>query len=279
MPARKYIRALESHYRRCHRRRYVHPDPLEFLYAYDDPADREVVALVAASLAYGRVAHILVSVRRVLERLGDSPGRYVRDTAPAHMRADLAGIKHRWTTGDDLAAMLAGARRAIRRHGSMGKRLAAGVAPGDANILPALAGLVGELTAFGPAPGLLPDPERGSACKRLHLMLRWLVRRDDVDPGGWDDIAPRLLIVPVDVHMHRIARAMRLTTRKAPDGRCAMEITRAFAAVRPDDPVRYDFSLTRMGIHPDVAWADGIPDGITAETRRRRKETTSGRGC
>lgn len=254
-PAGQLKPALEDRFRRFHRRRYVHPDPLETLYAYDEPSDREVVALVASSLAYGRVGHILVSVRRVLDRLGDLPGRYVRDTTPARMRAGLAGIKHRWTTGDDLAAVLAGARRVIRRHGSLGKRLACGIAPGDMSILPALAGLVGELTAYGPAPGLLPDPGRGSACKRLHLMLRWLVRRDEVDPGGWDDIHPRLLIVPVDVHMHRIARAMGLTARKAADGKTALEITRAFGAVCPEDPVRYDFCLTRMGIHPDVSAA------------------------
>jgi len=252
MPARKYRLALQRQYDRYHRRRYVHPDPLEFLYAHDDPAEREIVALVAASLAYGRVGHILVSVRRVLERLGESPARYVRDTSPARMRADLAGIKHRWTTGDDLAAMLAGARRAIARRGSLGACLGQAVGRGDETILPALPALVGELTHYRPTASLLPDPARGSACKRLHLMLRWLVRSDEVDPGGWGHIPPRMLIVPVDVHMHRIARAMGLTARNAPDGRCAMEITRAFAAVCPEDPVRYDFCLTRMGINPEV---------------------------
>jgi len=253
MPARKYRQALEEQYSRFHRRRYVHPDPLEFLYACDDPADREIVALVASSLAYGRVAQILVSVRRVLDRLGESPAKYLRDTTPARMRTDLADIKHRWTTGGDIAAMLAGARRTVRRHGSLGACLAGAIAPGDATVLPGLAGLVGELTHFAPAASLLPDPARGSACKRLHLMLRWLVRRDRVDPGGWErHVRPGMLIVPVDVHMHRIARAMGLTIRKAGDGRAAAEITRAFAALHPDDPVRYDFSLTRMGIHPDV---------------------------
>jgi uncharacterized protein (TIGR02757 family) len=260
MPARKFADALENQFRTYHSRQYVHPDPLEFLYGYDDPADREIVALVAASLAYGRVGHILVSVRRVLDRLGEAPARYVRDTSLGGMKADLAGIKHRWTTGDDIAAMLAGARRAIGRHGSLGKCLAAGISPADRTVLPALAGLVGELTALGPTPSLLPDPARGSACKRLHLMLRWLVRRDEVDPGGWDHVPAGMLIVPVDVHMHRIAARMGLTARRAADGRTAMEITAAFAAVRPDDPVRYDFSLTRMGINPDVSEEDFFLD-------------------
>lgn len=256
MPARKYKDALEHQYRTFHKRQFVHPDPLEFLYDYPDPADREIVALIAATLAYGRVAQILVSVRRALDRLGAAPGRYVRDTSPARMKLDLAGFKHRWTTGDDLAAMLAGARRCIVRHGSLGECLTRNIRPGDETVTGALAGLVGELSAFGPAASLLPDPARGSACKRLHLMLRWLVRRDEVDPGGWDHIPPRMLVVPVDVHMHRIARTLKLTARNAADGKCALEITRAFAAISPDDPVRYDFSLTRLGLNSEVHLAD-----------------------
>lgn len=258
MPARKYKDALEHHYRAFHKRRFVHPDPLEFLYDYDDPADREIVALVAASLAYGRVAQILVSVRRALDRLGASPARFVRDTTPARMKADLAGFKHRWTTGEDLAVMLAGARRAVRSHGSLGKCLAGKVSPSDETVIPALTGLVGELSVFAPGGSLLPDPARGSACKRLHLMLRWLVRRDEIDPGGWDGIERRLLVVPVDVHMHRIARKLGLTRRNAADARTALEITRAFGSVSPDDPVRYDFSLTRLGLNPEVRTSDFI---------------------
>jgi uncharacterized protein (TIGR02757 family) len=87
-------------------------------------------------------------------------------------------------------------------------------------------------------------------------MLRWLIRRDEVDPGGWDGIPPRMLVVPVDIHMHRIARTLKLTARSAADGRCALEITRAFAVISPDDPVRYDFSLTRLGLNPDVHMSD-----------------------
>jgi len=256
MPARQHKDALEHQYRTYHKRRFVHPDPLEFLYDYADPADREIVALVAAVLAYGRVAQILVSVRRALDRLGAAPAKYVRDTSPARMKADLAGFKHRWTTGDDLAAMLAGAGRAVARHGSLGQCLASNIRPGDETVAGALAGLVGELSAFAPAKSLLPDPARGSACKRLHLMLRWLIRRDEVDPGGWDGVPPRMLVVPVDVHMHRIARTLKLTARSAADGRCALEITRAFAVISPDDPVRYDFSLTRLGLNPDVHMSD-----------------------
>jgi len=94
---------------------------------------------------------------------------------------------------------------------------------------------------------LLPDPRLGSACKRLNLYLRWMVRRDAVDPGGWN-VPPAKLVVPLDTHMHALGRALGLTDRRSADLRTALEITAAFRAIAPDDPVRYDFALTRLGM-------------------------------
>ena len=252
MSATQYRRALEYQYHAFNRRRFVHPDPLECLYAYDDPADREVVALVSSSLAYGRVAQILRSARRVLDVLGPSPARLLRDTPPARLAEMVAGFKHRFTTDDELAAMLVAARGVLKRHGSLGECFAGGLGPSDRTVIPALGRFVEALGGTKRRNSLLPDPGRGSACKRLHLMLRWLVRRDDVDPGGWPAVPPRLLVAPLDTHMHKIARALSLTARRAADARTALEITDAFRAVSPDDPVRYDFALTRLGIHPDA---------------------------
>ena len=99
-------------------------------------------------------------------------------------------------------------------------------------------------------PMFLPSPDGGSACKRLNLFLRWMVRKDNVDPGIWQSIPASHLIVPLDTHMHRIAKAMGLTSRKQADIQSAIEITGAFSFIRPADPVRYDFALTRLGIKP-----------------------------
>ena len=95
---------------------------------------------------------------------------------------------------------------------------------------------------------LLPSPESGSACKRLNLFLRWMVRSDAVDPGGWSGVSPAMLIVPLDTHMHRIAAKLGLTKRRAADFRAAREVTGAFRTIAPEDPVKYDFALTRLGI-------------------------------
>ena len=103
---------------------------------------------------------------------------------------------------------------------------------------------------------LLPCPEKGSACKRFHLFLRWMVRNDAVDPGGWDGISASKLIVPLDVHMHRICMRLGLTSRAQADLKTALEVTGRFRAIVPEDPVRYDFALTRIGIRNDIDLAE-----------------------
>jgi len=243
---------LERAYRRLNRREYVEPDPLQFLYDYESPRDREVVALVAGSLAYGRVKQILRGVASVLAVLGPRPAKRLDRASRADLRRDLRGFKHRFSTGEQVAAMLAGAAGAIAEYGSLEACFCDGLSAADETTVPALRAFVARIDRRRRCGHLLPDPARGSACKRLHLMLRWLVRRDAVDPGGWDEVGTDRLVVPLDTHMHRISRELGLTRRKAADGRTALEVTAAFKRIAPDDPVRYDFALTRPGIRNDV---------------------------
>lgn len=243
---------LEELYEVYNRRRFVHPDPLEFLYLYDDVRDCEIVGLIASSLAYGRVAQILRSVRDVLDGIG-SPSAFVRERTAEEIRAALRGFRHRWTTGEDVAALLAGVKRVVEEHGSLEACFVAGLRKDDETVVPALTRFVAALAASGASRlELLPDPARGSACKRLHLFLRWMVRRDDVDPGGWERVPTSKLVVPLDTHMHAIARGLGLTTRGQADGRTALEVTAAFRRLNPRDPVKYDFALTRVGIRTEM---------------------------
>ena len=244
--------ALEQLYRRYNRREWVRPDPLQFLYDYQDCGDREIAGLIAALLAYGRIRQILSSVGLVLGKLSPEPRQFLLDHAPAELRRMFTGFKHRFATGEHLAELLIAIRGAIRRHGSLAGCFAFGLEESDTTTTSALVRFVGELDAFagGRCGHLLADPAKGSACKRYHLYLRWMARRDAVDPGGWDCLCPSKLIVPLDIHMHRIARSMGATERSAADGRTALEVTEAFRRIRPDDPVRYDFALTRLGINP-----------------------------
>lgn len=248
-------------------RRYVHPDPLEFLYRYDDPLDREVVGMVAASLAYGRVRQILASVERALGVLGSSPAAFLAEASDDDALAWYADFKHRFTTGEELARLLLSVRDVQRRHGSLGRRFTELVEPSDETVAPALQRFALELRgdAWCGKSSVLPSPEKGSACKRLHLFLRWMVRRDEVDPGGWDGVPPSKLVVPLDTHMHRISRAFGLTDRSQANLKTALEVTAAFRRFRPDDPVRYDFAITRLGIRDDVT-LDAVLSGKSGVT-------------
>jgi len=251
---------LERLYARCNHRSLVAPDPLQFLYDYHDPRDREVVGLIAATLAYGRVAQIVNSVGRVLARLGPAPATFLATRAAADIGRAVAGFRHRFTTDRDIAGLLLAVRDMLARHGSLGACFRACLRPGDTTVLPALDRFVRELAAG--AQGLsvftVPQPSNGSACKRLNLFLRWMVRRDAVDPGGWDGIDPAMLVVPLDTHMFGIGRALGFTRRRGPDRAAALDITAGFRLLAPDDPVRYDFALTRIGMRADVAETAGF---------------------
>ncbi|MDA8387875.1 MAG: TIGR02757 family protein [Nitrospiraceae bacterium] len=246
---------LEHFYLKYNRRRYVHPDPLEFLYAYPDVKDREIAALVASSLAYGRVDQILAKAGWVLETMGP-PRDFIEGAKdPRALRRLFGGFRHRFATGMDLVSLFGNMRAALRKWGSLEECFLSGYEEGGGNVLPALGRFVSALQpdGAGSPSNLLPRPEKGSACKRLLLYLRWMVRRDEVDPGGWDRVSPAGLIVPLDTHLHRLSLELGLTARRQADMRTALEITRAFAEIRPEDPVRYDFTLTRPGIKNDKA--------------------------
>ncbi len=245
---------LEGLYALYNHREFVHPDPLEFLYGYPDPLERELVGLIASSLAYGRVVQILKSVGFVLERMGPSPRAFLMESSPKEIIAVFSGFRHRFTTGEDMAAMLLGARDVIGRYGSLYECFMDCYNEHEETVLPALSMLVGhfDCNLRNQKNSLLPSPHRGSACKRLNLFLRWMVREDRVDPGGWPGIPASKLVVPIDTHMHRICLDLNMTRRKQADMRTAIEITHSFREMAPDDPVRYDFALTRLGIRKDA---------------------------
>jgi uncharacterized protein (TIGR02757 family) len=248
---------LEKLYKRYNRRELISPDPLQFLYRYSDPADIEITAFLASALAYGRVQQIEKSLNNLLGRMGDSPSEFVINF-DRNKRRTLKDFKHRFTTGDDISDLLTLLRTIISRHGSIEQYFALGYDPGERNIIPALSKFCNSLLDIHAAGHkgqttrglkyLLVSPAGGSACKRLNLFLRWMVRDDDVDTGLWKSIEKARLIVPVDVHMGRLCKILGLYDRKTVSLSAAAEITESFAEIEPADPVKYDFALSRIGI-------------------------------
>ena len=248
---------LEKLYERYNRRELISPDPLQFLYRYSDPADIEITAFLASALAYGRVQQIEKSLENLLGRMGERPSEFVK-YFDNNKRRTLKDFKHRFTTGDDISDLLMLLKTAVSRCGSIEQYFALGYNPNDKNIIPALSLFCDSLLDIhaagrrGQPPSglkyLLVSPDGGSACKRLNLFLRWMVRDDDVDTGLWKSIDKARLIVPVDVHMGRLCKILGLYDRKTVSLSAAAEITESFAEIEPADPVKYDFALSRIGI-------------------------------
>ena len=239
---------LDGLYYTYQRRELINPDPLHFLYSYHNVKDREIAALVASSLAYGRVAQIMKSVDSVLECIGDEPHRFLRMNDRFEVVPE--GFKHRFTTGHDMNILLSNISEVLREYDSLECFLGECLKHSDGDIFCGLDEFSLRMSRGRKAGSfsLVTAPSDGSACKRLFLFLKWLVRCDDVDPGGWTVIEPRDLVVPTDTHMHNIGRQLGFTARKSADLRTAIEITGGFREICPEDPAKYDFVLTRFGI-------------------------------
>jgi len=252
---------LERWYARYNNRCFVGLDPVNFVHAYSDPDDCQIVGLVASCLAYGRVAQISAIVSRVLSVMGPSPAAFIRNTPERDFLPLVCNMGHRFCKGNDIAGLLIAAKRLSLEYGGLENAFAQGLCTSDETVLPALAKFSGKLIAagFGSPNHLVPDVLRGSACKRLNLYLRWMARSDNIDVGLWKSVSPALLIIPLDIHMHRQCLALGLTSRKAADMKTALEATAAFRRFAPDDPVRYDFAITRRSMEQQTGKAGQTP--------------------
>ena len=236
-------------------------DPVHIVRRFSAADDREVVGFCAAGLAFGRVASVLQSIEALLRVMGPQPAAFVREFEPQRERPRLAPLVHRWIRGRDLVALLLILQRMLRDAGSIEAFFRAGDDPSSPHIGPALdafstRALQTDLRpAYGRRPPktrgvcyFFPRPSSGSACKRLNLFLRWMVRRDAIDLGVWRTVSPARLIVPLDTHVIRLGRCLRLTRYTSPGWKMAAEITESLRALHPADPVRYDFSLCHVGM-------------------------------
>lgn len=238
-------------------------DPLSFCHRYQGQADQEVAALIAAVFAYGSVKVIKGSLTRIFHVLGPSPAAFVDAFDPQTQSQLFRGFKHRFNTEHDLLALLWGIKQMRLEAGGIEAFFSRFHASGNQTIEQGLNGFCAAILGYdyGPVLGraglasgssfrfLFPSPAGGSACKRLCMFLRWVVRpTDGIDLGLWHQVQPRQLIIPVDRHIERISRLLGLTGRRTPDWRMACEITAALRQLAPDDPVRYDFSLCHLGI-------------------------------
>ena len=243
----------------------IEPDPLQLVRRYSDPLDQEVAGLIAAAFAYGRADVIVRNIGALLDAMTPSPYRYLAAFEPKEARKRFVGFAYRFHKTDDLVALFERLAAVLKQHGSLGALFEKCYDADDADIAPSLARFVEAVIASNQKPVtgnlsyLLTSPNDGSACKRMNLFLRWMVRRTEPDLGLWHFVDPAKLVIPLDTHVHRIARFLGLTRKKTANWKTARAVTDRLAAFDPADPVRYDFALCRLGI-------------LDLCSRRRRKE-------
>lgn len=251
--------ALESLYAGYNAARSVN-DPVWKVHDYERSDDREVVALIASALAFGRVQSVLNSIDGVLAAMGPSPASFVRHFDPASDRTRFDHLVHRWTNGADFAALVWLLHQMLERNGSIEGFFAEGLTEDAIDVSGALQSFSTRALALDrkavygrskPQPGVayfFSRPSSGGACKRLNLFLRWMVRHDRVDLGVWSKVRPGQLIVPLDTHVIRVGQCLRLTRLKSPGWRMAVDITTSLRAIDPIDPIRFDFSICHLGM-------------------------------
>ena len=246
----------------------IEPDPLQLVLRYTNPYDQEVAALIAAAFAYGRADIVVRNAGTVLDAMEPGPHAYLLTFDAGEALTRFRGFAHRFHKTADLVALLGCMAHAVQRYGSLGALFRECYDDMDRDIGPSLTRFVETLLSEAGGPirkvsaalrYLLTSPTDGSACKRMNLFLRWMVRRTAPDLGLWDFVDPAKLVVPLDTHIHRIATFLGLTKRKSPDWKCARGVTDRLAKFDPADPVRYDFAICRLGI-------------LDLCSRRRRKE-------
>ncbi|HMK43152.1 MAG TPA: TIGR02757 family protein [Dissulfurispiraceae bacterium] len=247
---------LDSLYASCNFSSRLSSDPIEFPHRYKRSSDIEVVALIAAVLAYGKVDLFKSVTERILSPMGESPADFLQGFSRKRDAKRFAGLRYRFNTNDDIIALLDAVHQLLRRYGSLKAAFFDKFHPDDVSVEKALVGFVRDVISIPGEPAiappgflqLFPSPVKGSACKRLNLFLRWMVRDKDIDFGLWTEIPKSSLVVPLDLHIGRIARCFGLTSRKSDDWKTAVEITDSLSAFCPEDPLRYDFALCHMGI-------------------------------
>jgi uncharacterized protein (TIGR02757 family) len=242
-------------------------DPIHIVRRYRRPDDQEVVAFCAAALAFGRVSSVMQSIERLLAIMGsagglrnESPAAFVRQFDPRRHAGAFEGFVHRWTRAVDVVALLWVLRQMLDRSGSIEGFFVDGLDRDAPDIGPSIdsfsqrAMALDLRAAYGRVPArpgvgyFFPRPSTGSGCKRLNLFLRWMVRHDALDLGIWSRVPAAKLVVPLDTHIIRVGRCLRLTRYTSPGWKMAQDITASLRRLDPEDPVKYDFSMCHLGM-------------------------------
>ncbi|MBN1300398.1 MAG: TIGR02757 family protein [Melioribacteraceae bacterium] len=258
MPSKKFLnlkRKLDYHYR-AFDKKSISPDPLQFLHRYSNYYDIEIAGIIASTFSYGNITQIIATLEKLFGLFGNSPHEFIKNYDIKNDRKYTDKIVHRFFTGEDIARFFSGLQKVYTEYDSLNYMFLLYYFDADINIKESLSRFsknladicrTGKVTSNG-LKFMFPDPDKGSACKRLNLFLRWMIRSDELDFGLWKEIPTGKLVIPVDTHIARICRELKLTKRKNISWKMAEEITENLKQFDPYDPVKYDFAICHIGM-------------------------------
>ncbi len=234
----------------------ISPDPLEFLHRYSNYHDIEISGILSSVFAYGNVKQIRNTLGKIHSVMDYKPYEFVMNFNIKKDKVKLDEVKHRFFSADDITKLFAALNKIYKVYGSLKYLFLLYYFEKEDSLKDTISFFSNHLTDLvsngsKPTHGIkfmFPDPYKGSACKRINLFLRWMVRKDDLDFGLWYEIPTSKLIIPVDTHVAKICKRLRLTKQKNVSWKMAEEITERLKVFDPNDPVKYDFAICHIGM-------------------------------
>lgn len=238
---------------------FVRADPIQFVYKFEERRDKEIAGFIASMLAQGKRKSFMPKISQILfQIMGGEPYNYIRNFNLEKENLKIQSFQYfgyQLIRGDDLGIIFLNLKMIIRKYGGIGELIYEIYKKNgnSKNVKEVLIDFVSEFFSVGKISSrisaLVPSPANGSACKRLNMFLRWMVRKDKVDVGLWHQVIPTSkLVIPLDFHVARISREFGLAQRKQNDWITAEEVTERLKMFDSEDPVKYDIALFGFGV-------------------------------
>ncbi len=232
------------------RKSFIPADPISIPHTFSLQQDIEIAAFFAAIFAWGNRTTIINKSRELMQLMEMQPHDFCLNASAKELK-NLEDFKHRTFTSDDLFYFIHFFRHHYTQHNSLEDGFKRGMNKDDKNIEHGLNAFREYFLSFEHLKRTekhVASPRQHSACKRINMFLRWMVREDEVDFGLWKNISPSQLVCPLDLHVSRVAKKFGLITRPQADWQSALELTENLKRMDPDDPVKYDFALFGLGV-------------------------------
>jgi len=240
---------LEEKYNLYNNPAFIGPDPVSVPHQFALKEDIEIAAFLSAAISWGNRVSIVKDANRLVSMMDCSPFHFITEASRSEF-SSFSVFYHRTFNGLDCLFFLESLRNIYLHHGGLEACFSGESHTGMMEKISGFRKIFLEAPHEKRSEKHLPDPLRGSSCKRINMFLRWMVRNDGrgVDFGLWKKISPAELLCPLDIHSGNVARKLGILKRKQNDWKAVEELTARLRSLDPADPVKYDFALFGLGI-------------------------------